>query len=224
MAAISFPGLIPEGSSVEIPVRGTLTCGEERGQCRFVRLSLSEAIRLVARESAADSSAEARAGRTDPHVFDNPGMGMHMRIADGWALSRQIPGTYSRPSSALFGKAGALAVFMLTREHMETTPELYGKILESGLAKQDDFQRASETDITRDGLTGKRWEVRWSTSAIQYAGFLEFFTVGDDHYRVSAMAPVDVYGRYRKDMDRMARSLEFPLLRLEPKFLDSLKP
>ena len=52
---------------------------------------------------------------------------------------------------------------------------------------------------------------------------MELFTIGDDHYRLTAMAPKEVYDRYVESFEDMFRSLRFPMLRTEPRVLEGLK-
>ena len=220
-ALLSMP--LPPGTELKIPRRGSLQCEAAESSCRFILVTGREAVRLASREAAVDSVALRKDAPAEPHRYDSPFLGMRFSLADQWNLVHEERGTFTKPANALFGKEGAMVFLVLTREHLEATPELYAKTLESFLAQNVDFQRTSETDVVRDGLTGKRWLVRWSKDRVTYSGVMEFFTVGDDHYRISAMAPVDVYPRYSQNIEEMIRSVQFPLLRLDPKMLDNVK-
>jgi hypothetical protein len=146
---------IPQDADLEIPLRGTLTCGPEETQCRFVFFSPDAAVDLARKEMATDVRVADTA--TDPHLYDNPAMGMRITLPDGWKLMREEPGSFTSPHNVMFGKAGSTALFMLKREHAEASQDLYKKILEAGMGRLGQFERLSETSVTRDGLSGTRW-------------------------------------------------------------------
>ena len=223
-SSLTLPVPMPQGAGVKIPRRGTLSCAADQPSCRFLLLPASDAARIASREAASDTASTTKSAAVDPHVYDNLALGMRISLADNWKLVKEEKGSFSRPGNALFGKEGALAFLLLTREHLEAPADLYSKTLESGLARQKDFQRTADAPVVRDGVPGERWTVRWTQGDVTYSGFMEFFSVGDDHYRITAMAPVEVISRYSQSLEEMARSLQFPLLRLEPKVLDNLKP
>jgi TonB family protein len=52
-----LPMLIPTGSSVEIPRRGTLTCTSNESQCRFLLLSSQDAVDLSRKEISAQANS-----------------------------------------------------------------------------------------------------------------------------------------------------------------------
>jgi TonB family protein len=52
-----LPMLIPSGSSVEIPRRGTLTCTSNESQCRFFLLSSQDAVDLSRKETSAQPNS-----------------------------------------------------------------------------------------------------------------------------------------------------------------------
>ncbi len=85
---------------------------------------------------------------------------MGMRISstrDEWNTAKEERGTFSRLRNVMFGKQGSPAMLMLTREHMEGTPDLYKKMLEAGLSQGAQYQRTGEETVKRDGLPGTRW-------------------------------------------------------------------
>ncbi len=122
----------------------------------------------------------------------------------------------------MFGKTGSMAAFALAREHMESTPELYAKMLEKGLGMEAQFQRTGEETVKRDGLSGTRWTAIMTKNDVSYSFVTEFFTVGDDHYRLTAYAPKEVYDRYAETFANMMHSVTFPMLHTDPKLLEGL--
>jgi TonB family protein len=222
LQSATFPVHIPKGEKVEIPVRGTLTCHSEEPQCHFALLNPEDAVTLIRTEMAAASVMPAPAA-PDPHVYDNAAMGIRVSLPDEWKLIREQPGSFSQPRSALFGKAGATAFFMLMRERLEGSPELYKQMLESSYSKFDEYNRTGEESVSRDGVTGTRWYMRWKRNGIAYAGVTEFFSVGDDHYRITALAPKEVFDRHAEAFENMFHSVKFPLLRSDPEVLNHPK-
>ncbi len=114
-------------------------------------------------------------------------------------------------------------MFMLTREHMEGSPQLYQKMLEAFFSKRQDYKRAGEEAVKRDGLTGTRWNVSWNENGVPYTSVMEIYSVGDDHYRVTTLAPTEVYSRYAETFENILRSVQFPLLRANPQLVDPTK-
>ncbi|MFZ0136910.1 MAG: TonB family protein [Candidatus Sulfotelmatobacter sp.] len=222
LQSAKFPVHLPESAGLGIPLRGTLTCHSEESQCRFTWLSSEEAVNLVRAEMAAASATPPPSMR-DPHVYDSPAMGMRVSLPDEWKLMREEPGSFSQPRNAMFGKSGTAAMFMLTRERMEGSPELYQKMIEASFSTRQDYKRAGEEAVKRDGLTGTRWNVSWNQNGVPYTSVMEIYSVGDDHYRVTTLAPTEVYSRYAETFENIMHSVQFPLLHATPELLDPTK-
>lgn len=222
LRATKFPVHIPESAGVEIPLCGTLTCHSEEPQCRFALLSPEEAVNVVRTEMAATTTTPAFGAR-DLHVYDNPAMGVRVPLPEEWRLIREEPGSFSQPRNAMFMKSGSMAMFMLTRERMEASPQLYEKIIESFFSKRQEYKRTGEEAVKRDGVTGTRWNVSWNENGVPYTSVMELFSVGDDHYRVTTLAPTEVYPRYAETFENILRSVQFPMLHSNPQLLDPTK-
>ncbi|MGA8761435.1 MAG: hypothetical protein WB562_00980, partial [Candidatus Sulfotelmatobacter sp.] len=222
LQAAKFPVHLPESVAGGIPLRGTLTCHSEEAQCRFAWLSPEEAVNLVRTELAA-ASATPPSSKRDPQVYDNPAMGMRVSLPDEWKLMREEPGSFSRPRNAMFGKDGTTALFMLTRERMEGSQDLYQKMIETFFSQRQDYKRAGEQSVKRDGLTGTRWNVSWNENGVAYTSVMEMYSVGDDHYRVTTLAPTEVYDRSAETFENMLHSVKFPMLHLNPQLVDPTK-
>jgi TonB family protein len=220
LQAAKLPISLPESPGVELPLRGTLTCHSEDARCRFALLSPEEAVNVTRNEIALASATPTASATRDPHVYDDSAMAMRISLPDDWKLVKVEPGSFSRPRNAMFNKPGSLAMFMLTREHFEGSPELYLKMLDNFFSKRTDFQRTRDEKVTRDGLTGTRWNVSWNENGIVYSSAMEIFGEGEDYYRVTAFAPKEVYSRYSETFENMLRSLQFPMLRANPQVAD----
>ena len=162
LQATKLPISLPDSSGVEVPLRGTLTCHSEEARCRFAFLTPEEAVNVTRNEIAMASATPATGATRDPHVYDDPAMGMRIFLPDNWKLVKVEPGSFSHPRNAMFGKSGSLAMFMLTREHFKGSLELYLKVLDNFFSKRTDFRRTREEKVTRDGLIGTRWNVSWN--------------------------------------------------------------
>jgi TonB family protein len=222
LPAAKLPIILPESSGVELPLRGTLTCHSEETQCRFAFMNSEEAVNLTRSEMALANSIPNSATR-DPHVYDDPAMGMSISLPDEWKLIKLEPGSFSHPRNAMFGKPGSLGFFMLTRERFEGPVGLYQKMLDGYFSKKTDFKRSGEEAVKRDGLTGTRWRVSWDENGIVYTAVLEMFGEGDDYYRIMTLAPKESYERYAETFENVMHSLQFPMLRANPHILDSDK-
>jgi TonB family protein len=216
-----LPVPIPRNVRVEIPQRGTITCKSGSEPCRFAIFASDAAVDL-ARIEAGTTVQVADNKFTDPHIYDSPTLGMRISLPDEWKVVREEPGSFSRPHNVMFGKPGAPAFFMLTRERLEGTADLYKKMLQSGLSQHPQYERTGEESVTRDGLQGTRWTMTWTEKEISYFVVTEFFTVGDDHYRMTALAPKETYDRYAETFANMMHSVTFPMLHADPKLLEGL--
>lgn len=218
-----LPISLPESSKVEVALRGTLTCHSEETQCRFAFLSPRDAANLARNEMALASAAPTQSSGRDPHVYDDPAMGMRVFVPNQWSLVRLEPGSFSRPRNAMFGKSGSAAMFMLTRERFEGSLDLYQKMLDRFFSNKTEFKRVGEDTVKRNGITGTRWNVSWNENGIVYSAVIEMFGVGDDYYRVTTLAPKEVYDRYSETFENVLRSVQFPMLQITPDLLDSAK-
>jgi protein TonB len=221
LRAAKLPISIPESSGVEVPLRGTLTCHSEEARCRFTFLNPEEAVNVTRNEMALASATPAASATRDPRVYDDPAMGMRIFLPDDWKLVKVEPGSFSHPRNAMFGKSGSLAMFMLTREHFEGSAELYLKVVNNLFSKRTDFRRTKEEKVTRDGLAGTHWNVSWNENGIVYFSAMEIFGVGDDYYRITTVAPKEVYDLYTETLENVLHSVQFPVLRVDPHVIDS---
>jgi TonB family protein len=223
LRAAKFPISLPESSAVELPLRGTLTCHSDEARCRFALLTPEDAVTVARNEMALASTTPTTAATHDPHVFDDPAMGMRISLPDEWKLIKVEPGSSSRPRNAMFNKSGSAAMFMLTREHFEGSLDLYLKTLNTYFSRKTDFRRASEDKVLRDGLTFTRWNVSWNENGIVYSSAMEMFGVGDDYYRITTLAPKEVYDRYAEAFENMLHSVQFPMIRANSHLTDPVK-
>lgn len=223
LKSTKLPLHIPPAAAVEIPLRGTLTCTSGDEQCHFALLTAEAAVDLARKEISTHSAATAEAAATDPHLYNNPSLGISISLPDGWQLMKEEPGSFSSPHAVTFGKPGSAAFFVLTRQRMESTPDLYKKMVRSNFSQHSDFHLNGEETITRNGLPGDRWTMTWTQQEIAYFSVMEFFTVGDEHYHVMSFAPKEIYDRYSETFGNLMRSVQFPMLDTDPRLLEGMK-
>jgi len=220
LPSINMPVKFPVGVTVELPRRGTLTCSGNEPNCQLVLLTADDAFDIARKQTTTDASTLAGGAPDEPHTYNNPALGIKVSLPEQWQLLREEPGSFTRPHTAMLGKPGAIAYMVLTRERMEGSSELYSKMLEAGFSQREEYHRNGSMEVKRDGIPGSRWNIAWKDKDINYTAIVEFFSVGDDHYRAMAMAPSEVYGRYAENFEEMLRSMRFPLLHTDPKLLE----
>lgn len=224
VTSVTPPFSFPANTDIEITRRGTVNCSDANSACRFVLLSAQDALDLARRENASDVAKLIQSSLPDQHTYDNPAIGIKVSLPDEWQLISEERGSFSRPHNAILGKPGTLAYFMLTRERMEGSADLYQKMLEGFFSHHEEYRRSGEMQVKRDGISGTRWNLTWKDNGVIYTIITEFFSIGDDHYRVTALAPTEVFSRYSENFEEMLRSVHFPLLHSDPKLLDDLAP
>lgn len=222
LEATRFPIRIPKNVNVQIPVRGSLVCKSDESQCQFSLLAADAAVDLAHKEMARDTAPPPASPR-DPHTFDSPVLGMRISLPDDWQVVKEEPGSFSRPHNVIFGKPGSLAMFVLTREHVEGGPDLYKKMLEAFFARESNYERKGEESVTRDGLSGTHWTMALSKENVPYMFVMEFFSIGEDHYRLTGLAPKEVYDRYAETFANIMHSVKFPMVHTDPRVLEGLK-
>jgi TonB family protein len=218
-----LPVFVPESADVQVLLRGTLTCHTEETRCRFSFLPPEEAVNLARNEMAMASSTPLSTTTHDPHVYEDAAIGIRISLPDEWKLVKLEQGSFSKPRNAIFGKRGSPAMFVLTKDRFEGSLDLYLKTLGAFLAGKTDFSRSGEETVKRDGLTGMRWNVSWSENGIIYSSVMEVFGVGDDYFRVTTVAPREIYERYAETFENMFHSVQFPMLHADPHLFEPAK-
>lgn len=203
----------PDGTTLVFLRRGAMHCHSAQPTCDLSLLSVPDAITQTAVEGT--KAAEALPGNTvDRHLYNSANLGMSLTIPDGWQLTGEAQGSLSKPATAIFGKPGAIVMLLLLQEHLEAPPDLYEKIMTQVVERQAS-KRLGESKVTRDGIAGDHWDLEWTDKGITYRGFLEFYSVGDQHFRIFGGAADDVYQRYAQDFQDILHSVKFPLLRVK---------
>jgi hypothetical protein len=142
-----------------------------------------------------------------------------MTIPEDWILVSEGTPTGNIPGVATFAKPGALAFVVVTKERVEATRDTYLKLIKAQLQQQDGFQELGESSVARDGLEGVRWNCKWLQRGVVYRAVIDLFSSEDQHFRLLATAPEDMFDRYAHDLDQSLRSVKFPAFHISAKDL-----
>lgn len=151
--------------------------------------------------------------------YNNTSIGISASFPTDWKLVSEQTGSLTQSFVAVIGKPPSPVAVVLTREHLEATPEVYAKVVQQFLEKRDNYRRTAESNVTRDGITGKRWNITWSIRGVEYRGIIEFFTADDQHFRIFAMVPDDNYTRFASDFENVFTTIKFPQMHVSEKDL-----
>lgn len=221
---------MPGASTIQIVRRGDLVCHSSEPTCRLKLLSTDEAARkpLPVNETAVTGMVVAKkpavqvggqGGKLSGRNYSSEMLGLQMVLPEDWILVSERGPAPNVPGMAMFGKPGALAFLVVAKERLEATPETYIKLMKAGLQQKDNYQELGESSIERDGLAGVRWNCKWEQQGVAYHSVVEVFSSGDQHYRLFATAPDDMFERYAHDLDEALRSVKFPALHISAKDL-----
>jgi hypothetical protein len=104
---------------------------------------------------------------------------------------------------------------ILFRERLEASPDLYQKLFERRmLESSEDYRPLSSQNISRNGIEGVRLVFLTRERGIRFRYITDIFTVEDDHIRLAAQAPEEVFENYSDIFLEMLDSVE--LLDLQP--------
>ncbi len=141
--------------------------------------------------------------------YENREVAMQVLLPDGWHETSQSPASIGGGKMVILNKTGTLAVVILGREDIEASHELYMKSLEENMRqKSENFQEISEAKVTRQGHPGTRVILSTRENGIDYRMILEVYSDGNEHYRIVARAPAEVFDRYAAAFNDMLQSVE----------------
>jgi len=142
--------------------------------------------------------------------YFNREVGMQITLPDGWHESGENAPSFSEGKTVVLNLTGTLAVFILGREELEASPELYLKTLRGNMIQgTENLQELSDEKMTYQGLQGTRTVWLTRENGIDYRNLVEVFSVGNQHYRIIARAPTEVFDRYAVAFDAMLGSVQF---------------
>lgn len=146
--------------------------------------------------------------------YINDRVGIKILLPKDWELGSETPASFAKPASVTLARPQTLARVVLLREVLEASPELYAKSAEkAGRENTDGYQKLSEERVKRSGFEGTRVVSLAKDSGIEERYWAEIFSSGNEHFRIIAFAPQEVFDRYADTFKRMMESVEFPGLR-----------
>lgn len=164
------------------------------------------------------------AGGANCRRYVNREVGMQIALPDGWHESGENAPSFREGKTVVLNRTGTLAVVILGREELEASPELYLKTLRGNLMQgTENFQELSLEKATHQGLRGTRTVWLTRENGIDYRNLVEVFSTGNQHYRVIARAPTEVFDRYATAFDAMLESVQFLSAAAQPP-ADNLSP
>jgi tetratricopeptide (TPR) repeat protein len=141
--------------------------------------------------------------------YQNREVAMQIILPDGWRESAQGAPSYREGKIVVLNRTGTMAVVVLGREELEASPELYLKTLQNSFQEAtENFQKISEEKIVRQGNSGTRTVLVTREGGIDYRSIMEVFSIGNEHFRVVARAPTEVFDRYASVFDAMIESVQ----------------
>jgi tetratricopeptide (TPR) repeat protein len=156
--------------------------------------------------------------------YFNRDVAMQIALPDGWHEAGETVASLREGKTVVLNRTGTLAVVILGREELEASPELYLKTLRSNMVQgTENFQEFSLEKATHQGLQGTRTVWLTRESGVDYRNLVEVFSAGNQHYRLIARAPTEVFDRYATAFNAMLESVQFLSVAAQPP-ADNLPP
>ena len=157
--------------------------------------------------------------------YINDNLGMKILLPPDWVLLSEQAGSFQQPAQVVLGKQGTMARVMLTREIVEASLDLYVK-LGKKLFNENllVYRLVSDEKVSRAKLEGRSLVILGKQDDIQWRYWVEIFSAGEEHFRISAFAPEEVFERYSGAFKEMMSSVQFPTLANRLPATDALLP
>lgn len=156
--------------------------------------------------------------------FFSPEIGLKVHLPQGWTVAGESQPSLAVPAQVVLLKIGSMATLVLQHEHMEFSPETFFALAKERLAKSPDFQLISEDAVSLDGADGNRLVFKYTSDKMATKGWMEIFSHGGEHYRVTARAPTDMFDRYAPVFASMLESVRFAWRHPDEKFASTVVP
>lgn len=198
-----------QGNDYELARWAKLHCEMTSSQCSVTLLTAKKAMLAQRRDQ---SSTLTLSAVPDPNVFSSESLGMRFVLPESWAKVSETHSPQRGMSSVVvFNEPGTLATLRFERQYLQVNSDAYQTSLEENLKRLvPGYHRLSISTVVRDGLEGCRIIFNLEDKSIEWYGFMEVFSVGDEHYIIVGQSPRDMYSRYANELDNTMRSLSFP--------------
>jgi tetratricopeptide (TPR) repeat protein len=147
----------------------------------------------------------------DKRFFVNDRVGIRIFLPPDWIMISEVSPSFERPAGVILAKPGSLGKVILARELLEGSPELYVKLVEETIRKNVlAFRLISDEEVSRGGLEGRRLVIVGKESDIEMRYWVEIFSAGKEHFRITATAPEELFEQYPETFNEMMTSVQFP--------------
>ena len=152
----------------------------------------------------------AAGSETGKRYYTNERVGIKILLPPEWELWHERKASFAQGHMVVLGRPGTLANVWLVRDLLEASPDLYIRILEKRVIQTTDgYRKVSEEKVTRSGLEGIKILAAAKERNIKVRYWVEMFSVGNEHFRITASAPDEVFDRYLDTFEEMMSSVQF---------------
>ncbi|MBI4465687.1 MAG: tetratricopeptide repeat protein [Acidobacteria bacterium] len=168
---------------------------------------------VLARLKAAATTTVAKAPDqgfgSGQRYYINDVVGMKILLPPEWQLLEEEKGDATQPLIITLNRPGTLAFVVLAREVLEASHETYKNLFNQHVSQQgEDYRELGEEKVTRSGQDGTRVLISTKENEIRYRNWVQLFSVGNNHYRVAARVPEELFDRYKETFQQMLDSVE----------------
>ena len=154
--------------------------------------------------------------------YFNPAIGIMVHVPEGWRVVSETRPTTTVGAQATIVKVSAYTSLMVSREHVEATRQMYRTLELQQLAKAPDYVELGQEEVQLDGAVGDRILFKYTQAGTVIRGFLDIFNNEDEHYRITGLAPADMYDRYAPALKAMEQGARFAWRHPDEKFATTL--
>lgn len=142
--------------------------------------------------------------------YINDIVGIKILLPPEWQVHEQ-EGDSTHPVIIVLNRPGTLARVVLTREILEASHEIHKNLLKKHFSDNtQDYRELGEEKVNRSGMDGTRMLISMKADEIRYRQWVLLVSSDNNHYRVVAQVPEELFDRYQETFQQMMDSVEFP--------------
>ncbi len=165
---------------------------------------------VLARLRAGLPDTKVAVSETGQRYYVNDELGIKILLPQEWELASEEKPSFARGQAVVLGRPGTLARVGLGREMLEASPELYKRLVEKHVIQAtDNYRKLTEEKVSRSGLEGTKILCTATDHNIKVRYWVEIFSVENQHFRITAWAPEEVFDRYADTFSEMMSSVQF---------------